>query len=718
MLSASPNVRHVPSNTVKISPRTPDVLFGHWDVRLTPPPAVCAESPHVELINIASVMNMLRRGMLWALLLHAFMAPPTHGESASIRCASASGALGIAACRKAIDAFKSSAEAPAWLFNRLGVLLDERGDHKGAITSFDRAVESEPTNAGFLNNRGLARMHSEDYDGAADDFSAGLAQNSTDATILANRAAAWFRKRDFNRALEDYSEAIRLQPGDDRHRRDRALVFREIGDFESAMADASYAVAINPREARNFSARGETWLLVHEFTKAAEDFDSAIMLDPSQADFFVLRALTWEERGFPDRALKDSNQALLLEPKSARAHNRRGNAWSVKDHWTNAISDFTKAIELDPRIAAYRVNRGYAFYRTGSFGAAIADYDDAYRIGEVSADLFFNRGEAWRALGDFESAIRDYTEAIQLDTSQTRHYLARAAAWQRAGDTARAKTDLNAASRLSPKDPQVLAALDAIGKGKPIIDGSSAATRPVTIGSSEEKRVALIIGNSRYLHAPLLKNSVRDAAHIAEALQKVGFNRVILKSDLTREGLISALREFSEVANAADWALIYFAGHGVEFAGTNYLIPVDAQLRTDRDIGLEAIELEKLLLSTEGSTRLRLVILDACRDNPFVSSMERSARTRSMGRGLARVEPEAGTLVAYAAKHGEIALDGEGDNSPYTDALVRRILERPSLEIRRLFDFVRDDVLAGTDGRQQPFSYGSLSAREDFYFKQ
>ena len=120
----------------------------------------------------------------------------------------------------------------------------------------------------------------------------------------------------------------------------------------------------------------------------------------------------------------------------------------------------------------------------------------------------------------------------------------------------------------------------------------------------------------------------------------------------------------------------------------------------------------------EGAKRLRLVILDACRGNPFASQMKRTTAARSVGRGLARIEPEAGTLIPYAAKQGEIALDGDGVNSPYALALAKRIQQTPTLEVRRLFDVVRDDVMETTGQKQQPFSYGSMSGSMDFYFAQ
>lgn len=246
---------------------------------------------------------------------------------------------------------------------------------------------------------------------------------------------------------------------------------------------------------------------------------------------------------------------------------------------------------------------------------------------------------------------------------------------------------------------------------------NSANTFPTTTPPSQPpKRVALVIGNSRYMHAGALENPQSDATAVSSAFRAAGFQTVLMKTDLTQQAMLASLREFASVADTADWAVVYYAGHGIEFGGVNYLLPIDARLEVDRDIELESIDLGKVLAAVEGAKRLRLIILDACRDNPFAAQMRRSVASRSIGRGLARVEPEPGTLVAYAAKHGETASDGAGGNSPFADALVRRIKQHPPIEVRRLFDYVRDDVLKATNRKQQPFSYGSISAEEDFYF--
>lgn len=229
------------------------------------------------------------------------------------------------------------------------------------------------------------------------------------------------------------------------------------------------------------------------------------------------------------------------------------------------------------------------------------------------------------------------------------------------------------------------------------------------------RRVALVIGNSEYKNVPRLPNPANDAQAIGNALRQSSFETVELVRDTTREQLLTALHRFADRADTADWAVIFYSGHGVEVGGTNYLVPVDARLRTNRDVEFEAVELDKALRAIEHARRLRLIVLDACRDNPFLVQMARVMPSRSVGRGLARMEPDGGTLIAYAAKHGEIALDGEGSNSPFTEALIKR-MRTPRLEIRRMFDLIRDDVMAATQRRQQPFTYGSLPGSEDFYF--
>ena len=223
-----------------------------------------------------------------------------------------------------------------------------------------------------------------------------------------------------------------------------------------------------------------------------------------------------------------------------------------------------------------------------------------------------------------------------------------------------------------------------------------------------EKRVALVIGNAVYQNVPRLPNPVNDGATIASTLKNAGFDVVDSRHDLTAADTRRALRDFADRARDADIAVVYYAGHGIEVDGGNYLIPVDAKLERDTDVYDEALSLDRVLLAIEPAKKLRLVILDACRDNPFSKNMKRTVATRAIGQGLAKVEPTSpNMLIAYSAKAGSTAADGDGTNSPFTVALSKH-LTTPGLDVRRAFGFVRDDVLKTTNNRQEPFVYGSL----------
>jgi hypothetical protein len=223
-----------------------------------------------------------------------------------------------------------------------------------------------------------------------------------------------------------------------------------------------------------------------------------------------------------------------------------------------------------------------------------------------------------------------------------------------------------------------------------------------------EKRVALTIGNSSYKNVSKLPNPVHDAAAIAALLRNSGFDVVEAKNDLGIAELRRAIRDFSDKVADADIAVVFYAGHGIEVDGTNYLIPVDAVLQRDLDVEDETVSLDRIMKVLEQAKRLRLVILDACRDNPFQRSMKRTISTRSVGRGLARVEPTStNTLIAFAAKAGSLALDGDGANSPFTSAILKYVAA-PGLDLRIAFGRVRDDVMTATRNQQEPFVYGSL----------
>src|ERR1700694_2310439 len=227
-------------------------------------------------------------------------------------------------------------------------------------------------------------------------------------------------------------------------------------------------------------------------------------------------------------------------------------------------------------------------------------------------------------------------------------------------------------------------------------------------------RVALVIGNGAYQRVPALPNPPRDAADIAHALERLDF-KVTQLSNATAADMRKALVEFGHAAEGSLMAVVFYAGHGMEAGGKNWLVPTDAELRSDTDIESEAVSLRSVNLQVGKARQLGLIILDACRNTPFAAKIKRSLSTRAVARGLAPTEPTDNVLVAYAARDGTTASDGDGRNSPFTTALLRNI-ETPGLEISFLFRNVRDEVMSATKREQQPFVYGSLS-KEAIYLK-
>ena len=227
------------------------------------------------------------------------------------------------------------------------------------------------------------------------------------------------------------------------------------------------------------------------------------------------------------------------------------------------------------------------------------------------------------------------------------------------------------------------------------------------------KRVALIIANAHYAAVPALRTPPADAALVAQSLRRAGFASVTLIADADKSAMEAALRSFGRSADGAEIALVYYAGHGIEVGGQNYLIPIDARLAQDRDADLEAIRLDSVR-GIAAHAQLRLVILDACRDNPFLASMTRTIGTRGLSRGLADIEKEDGEAVFYSTRAGATAADGEAANSPFAAALARWMTE-PGIDLGLMMRKVRAQVLRETGSVQQPYWYESLP-ENPFYF--
>jgi uncharacterized caspase-like protein len=234
--------------------------------------------------------------------------------------------------------------------------------------------------------------------------------------------------------------------------------------------------------------------------------------------------------------------------------------------------------------------------------------------------------------------------------------------------------------------------------------------------AAAQKRVALIVGNSAYTHAGPLANPANDAADMAAALKEVGIE-VLLGLDLDKRAFDLKVREFARALTRADTGIFFYAGHGLQVGGRNYLVPVDAQLQNERDLDFEAVALDFVLkqMELEREAKTNIVFLDACRDNPLGRNLARSMGTRSasVGRGLAQVQTGVGTFIAYSTQPGNVALDGTGRNSPFTAALAKGV-KAPGRNLTAVMIDVRKEVLNVTNGKQVPWDHSALTG--DFYF--
>lgn len=494
------------------------------------------------------------------------------------------------------------------------------------------------------------------------------------------------------------------------------------------------------------SVRGNTLINKRDYDHAIETLSIAVDLDPDYVIALNLRGLAYERKGQDDLAMADYNLALQKRPAYGVPYNnrgvihaRRGALQSALDDfslsikytpkfllaWTNrarartlmkdfdgAIADFAEAEKIDPAAPQIAGNRCITYGMMGKFDQAFADCNRLIEKQPKNVFAVNNRADVSMMKGDLDAALKDYNTAIQINPNNVRAHSGRGQIYEMRRDLAQARADYRAAAYSLTKfdEPDV-------ARARAKAQERLAALMPQTPGGAATgRRVALVIGNGAYKNAHALPNPPRDSKLIASVLRDLGFQSVIDTKDLTRDKFFQTLKAFAEEAEKADWAVVYYAGHGFEIGGVNYLVPVDAKLTADKDAETEAVALEQVIAAVGAARKVRLVVLDACRDNPFAPAMQRTLSLKLVDRGFSNIEPGAGFMVVYAAKHGETAMDGDGSaNSPFATALAREI-KQPRIEIRKLFDIIRDDVWAATRHGQQPFTYGSPPGREDFYF--
>lgn len=564
--------------------------------------------------------------------------------------------------------------------------------------------------------------------GAADDKTTCLSAGDSSAAILAcdkviasgqlkdnelTSAYSWRgfhlnNKGEYDRALADISEAIRRAPGRGIVYHNRASIYARKGEHDRVIADLNKAVELGHKNHQLYATRGASYIHKNEIDRAIADLTEAIRLDPKYTYAYLQRGNAYNRKGEHNRSFSDYDQAVRLDPQRSEGFRGRGNSYNRKGEYDRSIADFNEAIRLYPKDASAYAGRAGSLARTGDYDRALADADEAIKLDPKLASAYNNRGFILNSKGEYNRALADLNESIRLNPNSGFAFKNRAISYENKSEFAKALADFRTARNLNVHTFEI-AEHEAVEGEKRTEQKLAALGRPApATPTTAEIRVALVVGNGNYRHATRLPNPANDAADVAQVLRRLGFD-VVEGRDLDKRGLEDKLREFGRKLDRAGMALFFYAGHGMQLGGRNYLIPIDAKLERVGDLSLDTIDVSQVLAQMEAEQRVNLDFLDACRDNPLARTFARALGTRSasVGQGLASIQGAIGTMIAYATQPDAVALDGEGRNSPFTTALIKHIAT-PGQDIGVIMRRVRTDVVQVTRGKQVPWDHSSL----------
>jgi len=447
------------------------------------------------------------------------------------------------------------------------------------------------------------------------------------------------------------------------------------------------------------------------------------------ATIYFWRAVGWNKKGNYAKAIADYDQAIRLGPPSAFSWQNRGISKRALGDLDGALADINEAIRLDPTLPQPLTSRALIWRAKGDLDRAIADLTEAIGLakakapvnimtppGSVLISAYSHRALAYEAKGDFDSARTDYAAALDGKASD---------AGSKANQ-ATAKVRLSLLSETLPPAPRTATAVTPLqaGKAAPASPAGAASAPPPAAAEQRKRaetaresvrRVALVIGNGAYTRVRPLPNPTNDARAMAKSLRDIGF--VVTEGiDLDRTAMQATIRDFLRDAARSQVAVVYYAGHGVQIDGRNYLAPVDIEFRAGSGMTEAMMDLDTIMAGLDDQVRTNILILDACRNNPTAPKLASAGPARDIEAGSGLAAPAtlgsgatlgAGTLIAFATAPGQVALDGEGANSPFSAALTRHI-GTPGLEVQQMLTRVRAEVVAATKGKQVPWSNSSL----------
>lgn len=503
------------------------------------------------------------------------------------------------------------------------------------------------------------------------------------ATVYFWRAVGWNKKGDYAKVITDATEAIRLQPSQAVYNL-RGSAYYDRGEYEIAVADFDDALKLGPPDGTIFHNRGNAWRGKGDYAKAIADYDMSIKANPKSAFSYQNRGISKEALGDLDGALTDINQAIRLDPTLPQPLINRTAIWRVRGDYDRAIADGSEALRLAKEKPPVNI-------MTPPNSVLISGYT--------------HRALAYEAKGDYAHASDDYKATLAIAASD---------AGSKANQ-ATAKVRLSLITDASAPIPPDAPSPTTEPAKAPAPQQTGAAPPPSPAPAARGTRMALIIGNGAYAHVKALPNPPNDSRAVAKSLRNIGFT-VSEGVDLDRAAMQKMTRDFLGEAARAQVVLVYYAGHGVQVDGRNYLIPVDVELKPGARMTDAMIDMDTIMAGLDDQVRTNILIFDACRNNPMAQQVASAGTNRAIEAASGLAAPTslgagatlgAGTLIAFATAPGQVALDGEGANSPFSAALSRHI-GTPGLEVQQMLTRVRAEVVSTTKSKQVPWSNSSL----------
>jgi tetratricopeptide (TPR) repeat protein len=539
----------------------------------------------------------------------------------------------------------------------------------------DNPKQSAANRAIAYGNRGWGNMEAGNVAKALQDAEASIALDSSNAYVFNNRGIIYFTRSDFEKAAADFSAVIKLDPKNADGWNNRSAAMQNLKQFQNALSDVNQALKLNPKYVLAYANRIETYHALGQVDKASAEAEALVKRFPKDAGAYAIRGWIKRKIGDLDAAIADGDRSVKLKPEDANFRDKRGASLLAKGRNAEAIADFSKAIELSPEDPSLYQQRGRAKLAMSDYPGARTDADKA---------LVMRPGDA-----DNQKLVADIqTAMLALSTTPSEPPPA-------------AKMQDQLPPETTAEVPQILATPKAPAK-LPVLG----------------RRVALVMGNSAYGDGMALSNPVNDATAMAASLKRLGFD-VVFATNATKVQMTDAMYQFAVKAEDADAALVFYAGHGMQVDGVNYLMPVDGSVETKADLKHKFVAADDILDDLKSVKGMRMMVLDACRNNPLSRSIKLklakvASRSVDNRAGLADMKAE-GVLIAFATQPNEVAADGDGKNSPFTMALLKHI-ETPNIEIDTMFKRARTTASEMTEGAQLPQTVNSSTG--EFYLKQ